>query len=81
MRYFRVNRRDIAYFRFTLEAYEGLATLSTLDARNGIVVLSIPECFAEDVDQLLKALAGEIAITEIDPPGEMPCTGRQENTE
>jgi hypothetical protein len=79
VRYFRVNRRDIAYLRFTLEAYEGLATLSTLDARNGIVVLSIPEGFAGDVDQLLKALAGEIDITEIDPPDVPPEAGRLEN--
>ena len=64
LRYFRVNRRDIAYFRFTLEAYEGLATLSTLDARNGIVVLSIPECFADEVAALLAALAHEIDLTE-----------------
>lgn len=65
LRYFRVDRRDIGYFRFTLEAYEGLATLSTLDARNGIVVLSIPECFAADVDALLAAFAHEISLTEI----------------
>jgi hypothetical protein len=72
LRYFRVDRRDIGYFRFTLDAYEGLATLSTLDARNGIVVLSIPECFADDVDDLLTALAHEISLTEIplsDDPG------------
>jgi hypothetical protein len=79
VRYFRVNRRDIAYFRFTLEAYEGLATLSTLDARNGIVVLSIPESFAEDADLFLKALAEEIDITEIGPPGDPSCIERQEN--
>ncbi|MRR55376.1 MAG: DUF4911 domain-containing protein [Deltaproteobacteria bacterium] len=65
LRYFRVDRRDIGYFRFTLEAYEGLATLSTLDAQNGIVVLSIPECFAEDVAALLTALAHEMSLTEI----------------
>jgi len=65
LRYFRVDRRDIGYFRFTLEAYEGLATLSTLDARNGIVVLSIPECFAEEVAALLAALAHEISLEEI----------------
>ena len=65
LRYFRVDRRDIGYFRFTLDAYEGFATLSTLDARNGIVVLSIPECLADEVEALLAALAHEISLTEI----------------
>lgn len=72
LRYFRVNRRDIAYFRFTLEAYEGLATLTTLDARNGIVVLSIPECFAGEVDALLAAFAQEIGLTEIASADDLP---------
>lgn len=79
IRFFRVDRRDIAYFRFILEAYEGLATLSTLDARLGIVVLYIPECFAGDVDALLTALGNEIALAEIEPPGDLPLPLKQEN--
>ena len=78
LRYFRVNRCDIAYFRFTLEAYEGLATLSTLDARNGIVVLSIPECFADEVAALLAALAHEIDLTEIPFSDDLPFPLKQE---
>lgn len=77
-RYFQINRRDIAYFRFILEAHEGLATLSTLDARNGTVVLSIPECLEEDVDSLLTALGEEIVMTEIDDPAGGPFFMRQE---
>ncbi len=42
-RYFRTNRRDISYLRFILEAYEGVAVLTTMDARSGIVkVLMAP---------------------------------------
>jgi|AMWB02.1.fsa_nt_gi hypothetical protein len=67
-RYFHINRRDIAYFRFILEAHEGLATLSTLDARKGIVVLSIPRDLAGDVDSLLAALGEEMVMTEIENP-------------
>lgn len=79
MRFFRVDRRDIGYFRFILEAYEGLATLSTLDARQGIVALYIPECFTGDVDALLTALGAEIALEEIEPPGDLPFPLKQEN--
>ncbi len=78
LRYFRVDRRDIAYFRFTLEAYEGLATLTTLDARNGIVVLSIPECFADEVDALLAAFAHEIGLTEIPSADDLSFPLKQE---
>lgn len=77
-RYFRVDRRHIAYFRFILEAYEGIATLSTLDSREGTVVLMIPECFAEDADGLLGALAGEIGLVEIEAPDpEIPSLAGQ----
>lgn len=30
-RIFRVNRRDISYLRYTVESYDGLAQVSTLD--------------------------------------------------
>jgi hypothetical protein len=79
LRYFRVDRRDIGYFRFTLDAYEGFATLTTLDARNGIVVLSIPECFAGEVDALLAALALEISLTEIPCSDDLSLPLKEEN--
>jgi hypothetical protein len=79
LRYFRVDRREIGYFRFILEAYEGLATLSTLDARNGIVVLSIPESFVDEVDALLAALAHEIDLTEIPFSDDLSFPLKQEN--
>ncbi len=77
-RYFRVDRCDIAYFRFILEAYEGLATLSTLDARHGLVVLSIPESQADAVDALLAALGREIFLNEVPPSGQLPFPFQQE---
>ena len=41
--YYRVDRRDISLLRFILEAYEGVATLTTVDPREGIVkVLAAP---------------------------------------
>ena len=58
----RVDRRQISFFRFILEGYDGLATLSTLDPAAGTVVLHVaPGCEAE-VDRLLRALAAEIRI-------------------
>jgi hypothetical protein len=64
-RYFKVDRSDIAYLRFIIESYDGLASLSTVDTASGIVSLSFPDCFVEEVDQLVQALKSEITILEI----------------
>jgi transcriptional regulatory protein LevR len=67
-RCFLVARRDIAYMHFIFESYEGLATLSTIDGKNGIVQVSIPPCFEGEVNNLLQSLKKEISITEIPFP-------------
>ena len=37
-RYYRVDRREIAFLRFIFEAYDGLAVLETLDPEAGSIV-------------------------------------------
>ncbi len=82
-RFFTVKRSDIAYLRFIIESYEGLATLSTVDAKNGLVSLSIPPCFASEADRLVRALENEIAIKEtVFPRGSVEqreCHGEREH--
>jgi len=61
-KYYRVDRRQIAYLRFIFEAYDGIAVLQTLDAQKGIVVLHIaPGCEA-DVEYVLRDLRKHIMI-------------------
>ncbi len=72
-RYFRVNRRDLVYLKFILEAYEGLAVLSTVEREGVVVRIAYPHFSAVDVDALLKALAGEMKITEVPQPA--GCSG------
>jgi hypothetical protein len=67
-RYFRVTGRDLVYLKFILEAYEGLATMSTADKANGIVSVTYSDCFAATVDALLTALSGEISLSEVNSP-------------
>lgn len=69
-RYFRVDRRDLVYLKFILEAYEGLSTLSTADREGMIVRISYSRCFTPDIDSLLRALAKEISLTEVPQPRE-----------
>ncbi len=46
----------IAFFKFILEGYDGLAILSTLDAGSGRVLLRFPACREDEVYKLTRAL-------------------------
>ncbi|MBW2673662.1 MAG: DUF4911 domain-containing protein, partial [Deltaproteobacteria bacterium] len=52
----RLHRRDIAYVKYILEGYEGLATVTTIDRSESVVQLSIVPDFISDVDGILEAL-------------------------
>ena len=67
-RYFQINRRDLVYLKFILEAYEGMSTLSTADRERSIVRLNMPVGFRDDVAALINALSTEIEIREVEPP-------------
>lgn len=60
--YYKVDRREIAFLRFIFEAYEGIAVLSTVDQRNGIVVLNVPAGCEESVSGVVDDLSGQIRI-------------------
>lgn len=61
-RYYRIDRRQIAFLKFTIEAYDGIATLSTIDPRRGIVALDVAPGCASEVDTLLKELGRQMRI-------------------
>lgn len=70
-RYFRIDRRDISYLRFILEAYEGIAVLTTVDARDGIVKVLIAPGSEHLVVDVLDALCArrDILMEPLsDPP-------------
>lgn len=69
IRYFKVQRRDLAYLKFIVESYEGLATLSTADREGGVVVVSYSSCFAKDMGALMESLGTEIALEEVSNAG------------
>ncbi len=66
-----MERHDLVYLKFILEGYEGMSTLSTVEKRGALVVLSVPAGFAADMDGLIAALKMEIKLEEIG--GEPPC--------
>jgi len=59
-RQYRIDRHKIGYLKFILEGYEGLATLSTMDASRGMVTLYMPPGCEKDTIALMRSLADEI---------------------
>ena len=59
---YRVDRRKIHFLKFIFEAYDGLASMTTVDAGLGIVLLSIPPGCETEVEALLKDLQRDVRI-------------------
>ena len=75
LRYYRVDRRDISLLRFILEAYEGVATLTTVDAQLGVVMVRIAPGHERLVTELLDVLCAnrDIRLEPLpDPPSTAP---------
>ena len=64
-RYFRVRREDIAYFKFIIESYEGMAVVRTRDPYEAIVELMVAPGWEEDVEEVLGGLRREMPIESI----------------
>jgi len=60
----RVDRREICFLKFILEAYDGIATLTTIDAHQGIVLLRIAPGCEGDVEAVLQDLKKDIMIDD-----------------
>jgi hypothetical protein len=57
-----VRRKDIAYFKFILESYEGMALVRTRDPNEAVVELMVAPGMEKDVDQVIEGLRREIEI-------------------
>jgi hypothetical protein len=64
-KYFRLHRQDIAYFKFIIESYEGIAVVRTKDRHEAIVELMVAPGWEMDVEEVLKGLRGEMTIEPI----------------
>lgn len=69
IRRFRMEPRDIARFQFVIESHEGLATASTVDPREAVVMLCVPDGCGRDLDCVLEALREEMGIRFRELPG------------
>ena len=62
-----ISPREIHFLRFIIEAYEGIGVVSTLDARLGLVRLSIAPGCEKEVDLILEAEKDHLQIRPFTP--------------
>jgi Domain of unknown function (DUF4911) len=65
-KYFRVDRREIAFLKFIFEAYDGIVTITTVDPDKGVVRLCIAPGCENDVEMILQDLKKDILIEPAD---------------
>ena len=62
---YQVDPYEIHYLKFILEAYEGLATLTTLDPQKGIIQLAVPPGSKGSLNELLEDLGQELELKRV----------------
>jgi len=63
-KYLRIDRREICFLKFILEAYDGIATLTTIDPHQGVVLLRIAPGCEDEVETILQDLKRDIIIDD-----------------
>ncbi|WP_179953172.1 DUF4911 domain-containing protein [Desulfobotulus mexicanus] len=63
--FFWMNRSEIGFFRFLLEAYEGMGAVTTLDRERGLVMVRVaPGCLAL-VEEVAAALGDGASLVPL----------------
>jgi len=69
-RYLQIARADIAYLRFTLEAYDGLAFIRTVEKEAAVVEFCYPPSQQQLAEGFLQSILSECPWREVQaPPG------------
>jgi predicted nucleotide-binding protein len=63
--FIRINRRDIAYFKFIVESHEGIAVVRTKDPREAILELMVAPGCEREVEEVIEVLRKEISIEKL----------------
>lgn len=63
-KYYRIDRRNISFLRFIFEGYDGIALVTTMNAEEGLVRLSIAPGCMEEVESVIKKLQKDLLIEE-----------------
>ncbi len=64
-KFYKVDKSRIGFLKFIFEAHDGLAVITTLDARKGLVRFAVaPRCM-DEVNEILADLEKDIFIQEL----------------
>lgn len=66
-KYYRADRSEIAFLKFILEAYDGIAMMETVDALEGLVLFHIAPGCEEDMERLLQDMMQQMHIEPVMP--------------
>ncbi len=58
--FLKIRPEKISLFHFLLEGYDGIAVLSTLDAKQGLVRLMVPQSRHDELWQLINAISSDL---------------------
>lgn len=64
-KYYEIERKNIIIVQFIMEGYEGMATVTTLDARKAILAVSIMPDYISEGTGLLDYLKNKYPMQEI----------------
>jgi len=67
VRNFRVDIKDIVFIKAILESYEGMVVMRTVEIGKPVIELLIARDFAETVDHLVRDLASQLEMVEVEP--------------
>jgi len=68
VRHYRVNRNQISFIKFILEAYDNVAAMSTLDSRMATIRVAIAPGCESLVDGIMNGLARHIDVVPVATP-------------
>jgi hypothetical protein len=70
-RRYKVDKRDIMYLRYTIESYDGMAVVRTIDPGAAVIELLIAPGCESCIDDLIEDLRGrenvEINLLQVSP--------------
>jgi len=66
-----LDRKHIAFVKFVLESYEGVAVLRTLDPQTAVIVVMMPPDQAPLGRAVIDSLRCRITMEEIAPPADL----------
>ena len=64
---FQVDRKEIHYFRFLLESYDGMALVSTIDPHRALIEISIAPGCEKWIFELMETLQNDEGLSIKNP--------------